>query len=123
MKAAIISFALFACVATIGAGVLAVRGLASATAWALDATRPIVEAVPIALAPGRLGERLDAAIVALRDGRVDGGAVRETLLWLPSALLDGQLDRDEVALLERNLDRILAVPGEAPPDGAPKPAG
>jgi len=65
----------FACVALIGAGVLA-----SATR---GRSRPpaVAEAVPAAIEPGRLGERLDGAIVAL---------------------------------LERNLDRILAVPAPAP---------
>lgn len=117
MKLALASIAIVSCLALVAAGVLAVRGLASATAWALEVARPMVESVPVALEPARLGERLDGAVAALRDGRVDGAAVRDTLVWLPAALLDGQLDRDEIATLERNLDRILAVPGEAPPAG------
>lgn len=105
----------------IGAGVLAVRGVASATAWALETARPMVEAAPGMT--GQIAERVDGAVAALREGRVDPGAVREALVWLPGALLDGRLDAEEVALLERKLDRILAAPGESAPGAEAKPAG
>lgn len=124
MKLAIASLAVIAAIflaGLIGAGVLAVRGAASATAWALETAQPVIEA-----APGmtqQVVERVDGAVAALRAGRVDGAAVRKTLGWLPGALIDGRLDADEVALLEAKLDRILGPAAGPEREGTAAPTG
>jgi len=103
-----------ALVTIVGAGVLAVRGLGAAAGTAITWLEPIIESsLPVGLAPAEIKERLDTALVRVRDGRVDPQALRDTVLWLPGALLDGRLDDAEVEALAGKLDRMIAAPVQA----------
>jgi hypothetical protein len=106
-------------VAVLGTGYLLVRGTASAATSALEWARPLIEsALPPELAPGRIAEPLDRAIALARDGRLDPAALRETLIWLPAALLDGQLDAGEITALGARLERMIRP---APADAGAHP--
>lgn len=114
MKVAIVSVLLLALVSIVGAGYLAVRGMGAAAGYALAWAEPLVrDALPPGLAPDRVKEQLDRAVALAREGRFDGGALRETVLWLPGALLDGQLDAAEIEMLAGKLDRVIAEPAPA----------
>jgi hypothetical protein len=56
--------------------------------------------------------QIDTTITALREGRFDAGVLRETVVWLPGALLDGTLDAAETQALWEKMDRLTP---EAPP--------
>jgi hypothetical protein len=55
---------------------------------------------------------LDGAQQALREGHVDGAALRDLAWWLPLALLDGGLDAHEAVALHGRLTRVVS---RAPP--------
>ena len=124
MKIALVSALVLIVVSVVSVGWLAVRGAGAAASLALEWARPAVAetlaALPAELAPADLEARLDRALAAIRDGRVDGSAMRETLAWLPTALLDGELDAGEIAVLGAKLDRLLggAAPAAPPADAS-----
>lgn len=80
----------------------------------LESARASVEAsLPPELAPDEVRHHLDEAVVRLRDGRVDGAALRDAIAWLPGALLDGAFDEAESAILWEKLRRIAPREGSA----------
>jgi hypothetical protein len=88
----------------------------------IDVVRPYVEeGLPVGISREALEQRLDAAAEAARNGRIDLEAARDTLRWLPGALLDGQLDAAETAALGAKLERIVRL--SPPVGGAPPPIG
>jgi len=114
MKIAIVSVLVFALVSIVGAGYLAVRGIGAAAGYALSWAEPLVrDALPSGLAPERVQEQFQQAILLAQEGRIDGGALREIVLWLPGALLDGQLAAAEIEVLTGKLDRMIAEPAPA----------
>jgi hypothetical protein len=114
VKIAIVSVLVLALVSIVGVGYLAVRGIGAAAGYALSWAEPLVrDALPPGLAPERVKEQLDRAVTLAQEGRIDGGALRETVLWLPGALLDGQLDAAEIEVLAGKLDRMIAEPAPA----------
>jgi len=120
MKLAIIASALVVVIVSVaGAGYLAVRGIGAVAETALTWLEPAVRsALPAEIAPAEIQQRLDRTLALVRDGQIDGGALRETVLWLPGALVDGQLDGAEIDILAGKLDRLIAAPAPAP---APTP--
>jgi hypothetical protein len=103
-----------ALVTILGVGYFAVRGLSAAAGTAITWLEPLIESsLPAELAPAEIQERLDTALARVRDGHVDAQALRDTVLWLPGALLDGSLDAAEVEALAGKLDRIIAAPVQA----------
>ena len=115
MKTAIVSILGLALVSAVGAGYLAVRGIGAAAGYALTSIEPMVrQALPPELATALVQERLDRVLALVRDGRVDTTALRDTVLWLPGALFDGQLDAAEIDVLAGKLDRVIAAPVPAP---------
>jgi hypothetical protein len=110
-------------VSSLALGWLVVQGAGAAAsmalAWARPAVTEAVASLPTELTPGELEGQVDRALAALREGRVDGGVVRETLAWLPAALLDGELNADEIAQLATQLERLIgAAPAGAPADAS-----
>jgi hypothetical protein len=95
--------------AALGARVVGV-GIAQARAALEEAAPPE--------ARERARARIDAALAALRDGRLEPAQIRETALSLAGALADGRLDAGEREALWRELDRLAPEP--APPSS---PAG
>jgi len=95
----------------VGAGVLAVRGIGAAAGTALTWLEPVVRsALPSELATAEIEQRFDRVLALVRAGNIDGAALRDTVAWLPGALLDGQLDSAEVETLAGKLDRVIAAP-------------
>ena len=117
LKLASIAFAaVFVVIVSVaGAGYLAVRGIGAVAGTALTWLEPAVRsALPAAVAPAEIQQRLDRALEVVRDGQIDGEALRDTVLWLPGALLDGRLDQTEVEVLAGKLDRVIAAPATPP---------
>ena len=113
MKLAIASVLVFVIASIAGAGYLVVRGV-SAAGTALTWLEPVVRSsLPPGLTPERIQQRLDLALEQVREGRIDAPALRETVLWLPGALLDGKLDDAELSALAAKLDRVIATPPQA----------
>lgn len=111
MKVAIAAALVFVIVSIAGAGYLVVRGASSAAGSALAWLEPVVRnSLPPGLDPAEIEERLAVALALVREGRIDGAALRDTVLWLPGALLDGRLDDAEVEALAGKLDRLIASP-------------
>jgi hypothetical protein len=80
---------------------------AGGAAFALEQARTTLEQAAPPEARERARERVDAALSALRHGRFDAAALRETALWLPGALVDGHLDAEERELFWRKLERAI----------------
>jgi len=124
MKIAIAAALAFFLVSSLALGWLVVQGAGAAAsvalAWAKPAVTEAVASLPTHLTSGDLEGQLDRAVAALREGRVDGGAVRETLAWLPVALLDGELNADEIAQLATKLERLIGgvAPATPPADAS-----
>lgn len=111
MKIAIASAIVLVLVSVVGVGVLAVRGIGAAAGTALTWLEPVVRgALPSELATTEIEQRFDRVLALVRAGRIDGAALRDTVVWLPGALLDGQLDSAEVETLAGKLDRVIAAP-------------
>jgi len=106
-----------------GLGWLAVQSVslvAGGVRTGIEIVRPYVEeSLPVGLSRDALERQLDAAAEAARNGRLDLGAARDTLWWLPGALLDGELDAAETATLASKLERIVTL---TPDRDAPTPA-
>ena len=114
MKTVIASVLVLALVSVAGAGYLAVRGIGAAAGHALAWLEPAVRsALPAELASAEIERRLDRALALVRDGRIDAAALRDTVLWLPGALIDGRLDAAEADVLARSLERVIAPPAPA----------
>lgn len=114
MKLAILSVIAVAILFVAGAGYLAVRGAAAIAGTAFTWLEPVVRSsLPPELAPAEIKERLDTALAQIREGRIDGEALRDTVFWLPGALLDGRLDEAEVEALTSKLDRVIAKQAQA----------
>jgi hypothetical protein len=108
-------------IASVGIGYFALRGIGSATGWALEQLRPVVtSAVGHSPETVQLQKRLGRAITLVREGRVDGAVVLETLVWLPGALLDGRLDASEVDTLGASLERVIGPAVEPTPSSDTK---
>jgi autotransporter translocation and assembly factor TamB len=105
-----LGFFVLAAVAAIGIGWAVTSGgalLARTAASGLEMVRAEVAAsLPPGLDRQRIETEVDAAMQALREGQIDGAVLRETLAWLPGALLDGQLDKAETLALGEKLARI-----------------
>ena len=114
MKLAVASALFFVIASVAGTGYFVVRGAGHAAGVALAWLEPVVRtSLPPALDPAAIEARLGAALALVREGRIDAAALRDTVLWLPGALLDGRLDDAEVERLADELDRVIAAPARA----------
>jgi glycerate kinase len=113
MKLAIVSGIALAISCIAGTGYLVIRGAGAAAGTALTWLEPVVRSsLPTELDLAEIHERLDTALARMGEGRIDRAALRETVLWLPGALLDGMLDEAEIEALAGKLDRVIAAPAQ-----------
>ena len=111
MKVVIASSILLAILVIGGSGYLLVRGASAVAGTVFTWVVPAVQAaLPPELASAEMCERLDRVIALAGEGRIDASELRDTVLWLPGALLDGRLDPQEVEALSKALDRAIAPP-------------